>query len=176
VSEQLPSREQAEQILKQNHCPPQVLNHCLAVTDLAVEIASDLQRKGQKIDLRLVEAGGMLHDLGRTKSHSVDHGVVGGEIAQALGLPESVVKIIKRHVGAGITAEEAKWLGWPNDVYVPESLEEKVVCYADKLIDHDQRVPIEMEIKRLEEQNFPQAAERVRRLHTEIQGLLVEEK
>ena len=82
-----------------------------------------------------MEAGALLHDLGRSKTHTVDHAVVGAQIAQSIGLPESVVRIIKRHVGAGITAEEAEWLGWPKDVYEPQTLEEKVVSYADKLID-----------------------------------------
>ena len=48
---------------------------------------------------------------------------------------KSVANIIKRHVGGGITPEEAERFGWPKDVYVPETLEEKIVSYADKRID-----------------------------------------
>ena len=103
-----------------------------------MQIARKLQAKGYVIDLGLVEAGGLLHDLGRGKTHTVDHGVVGAQIAQTIGLPQAVINIIKRHVGAGITHEEAQWLGWPKDNYIPQTLEEKVVCYADKRIDHDQ--------------------------------------
>ena len=57
------------------------------------------------------------------------------KIAESEGLPEAVVKIIKRHVGGGITAQEAEKFGWPKDVYEPVTLEEKIVSYADKLID-----------------------------------------
>jgi uncharacterized protein (TIGR00295 family) len=120
----------------------------------------------------LVEVGALLHDLGRSKTHTVDHSLVGAQIAQSVGLPELVVRIIRRHVGAGITAEEAEKFGWPKDVYMPQTLEEKVVCYADKIIDKSRRTPIELEIERLQKENRFEAAERVRKLNDEITSLL----
>ncbi len=146
----LPNREQAINLLQINNCPPQVINHCVAVTDLALQIRSKLQDREYAIDLGLVEAGGLLHDLGRSKTHGVDHSLVGAQIAKTLGLPQAVINIIKRHVGAGITSEEAECLGWPKDNYIPQTIEEKVVCYADKRIDHDQKTSIEIEIERLQ--------------------------
>ncbi len=172
MSKLLPNREQAIQLLKDAGCSEQVVNHCLAVTELALEIAAKLQAKGIEIDLGLVETGGLLHDIGRSKTHAVDHSLVGAQVAQNLGLPESVVNIIKRHVGAGISPEEAAWLGWPKDNYMPSTLEEKVVTYADKRIDHDKRTPIEAEIEKLLRDNHPEAAERVSKLHAEIVSLL----
>jgi uncharacterized protein len=176
VAEALPNREQAIQILEQQNCPPQVIKHCLAVTTLALEIAAKLQTRGIQIDLVLVEVGGILHDLGRAKSHEVNHGLVGAQMAKSLGLPQPIVDIIKRHVGAGITEAEAKWLEWPQDNYVPSTLEEKVVCYADKRIDHDKVASIEDEIYKLQSKGFPEAAERVRSLHNEITHLLGEKQ
>ncbi len=131
-----------------------------------------MKRKAIKIDLKLVEAGALLHDIGRSKTHTVDHGVVGAKIAESEGLPEPVVRIIKRHVGGGITAEEAEKFGWPKDVYVPLTLEEKIVSYADKLIEQSKRVPIDLEIERLRVEHKDEAAERVRKLHEEITSLL----
>ncbi len=174
MSERLPNREQAIRILIDNHCPPQVVNHCIAVANYALQIGAKLQAKGLPIDIMLVEAGGLLHDIGRSQTHAVDHSLVGSQIAQEIGLPQSIVNVIKRHVGAGITSEEAKWLGWPNDNYVPQTLEEKIVSYADKRIDHDEVVPIENEIQKLQNRGYPQAAERVRNLHKEISELLGE--
>jgi uncharacterized protein len=89
-----------------------------------------------------------------------------------MGLPQQVINIIKRHVGAGISTEEAQSLGWPKDIYTPQILEEKIVCYADKLIDHGKRIPIEIEIEKLQKENKKQAAERVRKLNEEITTLL----
>ncbi len=172
MSSQLPNREQAVKLLKQNNCPLKVVKHCLAVTELALKIAKKLQRRGQKIDTELVETGALLHDLGRSKTHTVDHAVIGAQIAQSIGLPESVINIIKRHVGAGITDEEAQWLGWPTDVYMPQTLEEKVVAYADKLVSQSKLIPIEKEVKRLRSANKNEAAERVKALHEEMSRLL----
>ena len=171
MSKELPSREQAIELLRKYNCPPKVINHCEEVAKLALEIASKLEKKGIKVDLKLVEAGALLHDIGRSKSHAVDHGVVGAEIAELEGLPEAAVKIIRRHVGGGITAQEAEKFGWPKDIYEPLTLEEKIVSYADKLIDQSKRVPIDLEIKRLQVEHRD-AAERVRKLHEEITRLL----
>ena len=171
MNKELPSRKQAIELLQKYNCPPKIINHCEEVAKLAVEIARKLEEKGVKVDLKLVEAGALLHDLGRTKSHAVDHGVVGAEIAESENLPETLVKIIKRHVGAGITSQEATQFGWPKDVYEPVTLEEKIVSYADKLIDGSKRVPIDVEIERLQVEH-KEAAERVRKLHEEITRLL----
>ena len=167
----LPSREQAIELLRKNNCPTKTINHTIAVADLAMEIATKIEKKGIKVNLTLVEAGALLHDIGRSKTHAVDHGVAGAQIAESEGLPEQVVKIIKRHVGGGITAKEAEKFGWPNDVYEPVTLEEKIVSYADKLIDGSKRVPIDLEIERLQVEH-KDAAERVRKLHGEITSLM----
>jgi uncharacterized protein len=176
VSKRLPSREQANLLLRKYKCSPEVLRHCEAVAELATETARKLQGKGVKINVELVEAGALLHDLGRSKSHTVDHVVEGAKIAKAEGLPEDLVDVIKRHVGGGITSSEAEGFGWPKDIYAPITLEEKVVSYADKLIDNSKRVPIEVEIKRLKKAGKNEAAERVRNLYEEITTMLDEEK
>ena len=174
MSNRLPNREQSIKLLQENNCPPQVIQHCIVVSEIAVEIARRLQIKGIKIDLPLVEAGALLHDLGRSKTHNVDHSLVGSNIAKRIGLPQPIANIIKRHVGAGITDEEAKRLGWPKDIYVPQTIEEKIVTYADKRIDQGKVVPIETEINRLRRAGMVDAAERVRSLHEEITHLLGE--
>lgn len=172
MSERLPSREQAIELLRKNNCPSEVISHCVAVAQLALEIASKLEKKGLRIDIELVEAGALLHDLGRSKTHTVDHAIVGGKMAETESLPEPLVRIIKRHLGGGITTKEAERFGWPKDVYVPVNLEEKIVSYADKHIDKSKRVSIDVEINRLRVEHKDEAAERVRKLHEEITSLL----
>ena len=168
------SREQAIELLRKNNCSPQVISHCKAVADLSLEIANQLKNKGLKFDLQVVETGALLHDIGRSKTNAVDHGMIGAQIAQAEGLPAAVIGIIRTHVGGGFTIEEAVEFGWEKDVYAPVSLEEKIVSYADKLIDNSKgkRVPINVEIKRLRAAGHKEAAERVRRLHEEITASL----
>jgi uncharacterized protein len=172
VSKKLPSGEQALKLLHESQCSVKVIKHCRAVTKLALEIAEACRQKGLNVDLELVEVGALLHDVGRSKTHTVNHAVVGAEIAKSAGLPESVISIIKRHVGGGISVSEAEKLGWPKDVYVPITLEEKIVSYADKLIEGSKRVPIEITIKKLSKELKGDSAERVRKLHEEITGLV----
>ena len=173
MSKTLPSRERALQLLFENGCSVQVVNHCRAVAKLALETAESLKRKGLDVDVELVEVGALLHDIGRSRTHSVHHVIEGIAIARQAGLPDSVVAIIRRHVGGGISVDEAKALGWPNgDSYVPVTLEEKIVSYADKLIENGKRVPLNRVIEQLHRESKPEAAERVRRLHKEITVLL----
>jgi uncharacterized protein len=172
VSEKLPTREEALQFLRQSGCRGNVIRHAEKVSELAREIAEACQKNGSHVDLELVEVGGLLHDIGRGKTHSVHHAVIGAEVARSLGLPEPVVSIIKKHVGGGITAREAKKLGWPRDVYVPQTLEEKIVCYSDKLIEGSRRVPIEKTIDQLSQELPPTAIERIWKLHEEMLALV----
>ena len=172
MSETLPSREQALQLLREQGCSAKVINHCKAVAELAVETANILKDKGFQINFGLVEIGALLHDIGRSKTHTVDHAIVGAEIGKSAGLPDSVVSIIKRHVGGGITNTEAEKLGWPKDVYVPITLEEKVVSYADKLIENSKRAPIDLTVKKLSGELKWEAAERIQKLHEEIASLI----
>ncbi len=173
MSEKLPSRERAIQLLYENGCSQAVVNHCLAVAKLASETAEALRKKGCNVDLELVEIGALLHDLGRSKNHSVNHVIEGAKIAESLRLPKRVISIIKTHVGGGITSDEAKALGWPTDgVYVPLTFEEKAVSFADKLIEGSQRVSVDSTIKQLLNDGKPEAAERVRKLHDAIAALI----
>ena len=172
MSERLPTREQAIRFLRESGCQTNVIRHCEAVADLAVEMAENCKAKGLDVDLKLVEIGALLHDVGRSRTHSVHHAVKGAEIAESLHLPKSVVSIIKRHVGGGITSSEAERLGWPRDIYIPQTLEEKIVSYADKLIEGSRRVPIERTIENFSEMLPSSAVERIRRLHMEIVALI----
>lgn len=172
MSEKLPSREQALQFLRKSGCSKHVIRHCETVAELAVEIARACKERGLDVDLELVEIGALLHDIGRSKTHTVHHAVAGAEIAESLGLPEPLISIIKRHVGGGITLREAKKLGWPRDIYVPQALEEKIVSYADKLIEGLRRVPIERTIENFSKELPSSAIARIRRLHEEMLALI----
>jgi uncharacterized protein len=142
------------------------------VTELAIEIARACRERGLDVDCELVEVGALLHDIGRAKTHSVHHAVIGAEMSKSLGLPEPVISIIKRHVGGGITAREAKKLGWPKDIYAPQTIEEKIVSYADKLIEGSHRVPIERTIKNFSKELPPSAIAKIQRLHREMLALI----
>jgi len=172
VSEKLPSREQALQFLYQSGCRENVVRHAEAVAQLAFRIAKACEEKGLTVNLELVKIGALLHDIGRARTHSVHHAVVGAEIARLLALPEPVISIIKKHVGGGITTSEAKKLGWPRDIYIPQTLEEKIVSYADKLIEGSRQVSIERTVRIFSKQLPPAAVARILRLHREMTAII----
>jgi uncharacterized protein len=116
---------------------PHVINHIEMVTKKALEIGRKLKEKGFDVDLELLEVGGYLHDIGRCVTHDVDHAVESARIIKGLGFSEPVIGLVERHVGAGITAEEAERLDLPKKNYIPETLEEKILAYADKFLESE---------------------------------------
>lgn len=174
MSEQLPSKRKALKLLFEAGCSPAVVEHCKAVAAFAVKIARACEKKGLNVDIQLVEIGALLHDIGRSRTHSVNHAVVGMEIAESLGLPDKIVSIIGRHIGGGITVDEARRLGWPVKSYMPQTLEEKIIAYADKLIEGLKIVSIEQTLEKLSRElgETHPAIERVKKLHAEISAII----
>ena len=174
MNEKLPSSQTALTILSECGCSEHVIAHCMAVSALAVKFAQACKNRGHKVDVELVEVGALLHDIGRSKTHDVNHPVVGVEIAKSLNLPQSILSIIERHIGGGISADEAKELGWTVKDYLPVTLEEKLVTYADKLIEGCKVVPIQNTIDKFCRElgeNHP-AVDRIIRLHVELVPLI----
>ncbi len=130
--------------------------------------------KGYEVNIRLVEAGALLHDIGRGQTHGIEHGAIGGMMARKLGMPMELVHIIERHVGAGLTIEDARMNGLPKGCYVPETLNEKIVCYSDKLIEGDHEIRIEVTIDNFSQElgsDHP-AIKRLQALHEEITSVV----
>ncbi len=173
MNEQLPSTEKALEILIKSGCSTRVLNHCKAVAAVAKEIAEKCKKKGANVNVQLVEVGALLHDVGRSKTHEVSHSIVGADIARRFNLPENLVNIIEKHVGGGITIDEAERLGWPIKSYVPHTLEEKIVSYADKLIEGTRRVLVERTLRQLSEKLGKEhpAISRIWAIHEELASL-----
>jgi uncharacterized protein len=174
VNEKLPSAQKALNFLSDCGCSEHVIAHCKAVSALAVKFAEACKKRGHYIDVELVEVGALLHDIGRSKTHGINHSIVGVKIAESLDLPKSIVSIIGRHIGGGITAKEAKELGWPVKNYLPTTLEEKIVTYADKLIEGCRVVPIAKTLDKFAKElgeNHP-AIDRIIRLHEELVPLI----
>jgi uncharacterized protein (TIGR00295 family) len=162
----IPNPDQCLRLLQKAGCSDEVINHSKAVRDVAVRIA-----KKAHANIELVEAGALLHDIGRSKTHGILHGVEGAKIAQQFGLPESIVNIIERHLGAGIPHDEAPALGLPAKDYVPLTLEEKIVAHADNLIDNDRIHPIQKEVEKALQKGHVKHAKRLMALHQELSAL-----
>lgn len=160
---EIPNPSQCLQLLRIAGCSDEVITHCKAVRRVAVRIA-----KKAHANIQLVEAGALLHDIGRSKTQGITHGVEGAEIARRLGLPENLVNIIERHLGAGIPKEEATALGLPPKDYMPLTLEEKIVAHADNLIENNREHHVEKEIEKALQKGHIKHAKRLMELHREL--------
>ena len=166
------TRGQALHVLQEAGCSPEVIKHSLAVERKALEIAKRISENGHAVDLKLVELGAILHDVGRARTHGIEHGVRGAEILRRKGLGK-FAGFAEGHIGAGIPASEAKELGLPERDFMPRTLEEKIVAYADKLVVGATSVYFGEAKEQLKAQlgvGHP-ALERLDALHAEIQKL-----
>ena len=97
-----------------------------------------------QLDKRFLFEAAMLHDLGifRTDAPAIHchgsepyllHGKIGADIMRREGY-EAIARVCERHTGTGLTEENIREhnLPLPPGDYRPQTLEEKVVCYADK--------------------------------------------
>ena len=162
----LPTPKECIQLLRNQGCSESVIRHCIAVRDLAIQIAHRADA-----DVALVEVGALLHDIGRGNTHGITHAIKGADIARSLDLPPKVIHIIERHLGAGIPREEDTTLGLPDRDFLPISVEEKIVTHADNLIEDNKKVTIAYEVKKAESKQKYSYAKRLRILHDELSQL-----
>ncbi|WP_458405886.1 TIGR00295 family protein [Methanobrevibacter sp.] len=132
------------ELLKKEHTPDNVIEHCIAVCRKAMKIAANFDNA----DVDLIRKGALLHDIGRSKTHDITHAIEGVKIAEKYGYDQDVLNIIERHIGAGITESESVGLGLPKKSYVPQTLEEKIVAHADNLVSGSEEVDIDFVIRK----------------------------
>lgn len=162
----IPDKKECAKLLEKAGCSEDVIAHCGAVHRLAMKIA-----KLCNADLKLVSAGALLHDIGRSRTHGIRHAVEGAKIARKLGLPKAIVLIIERHIGAGLTRDEAVELGLPPKDYMPLSLEEKIVAHADNLIATREKQSVTELAEKLDKKGLNDGAKRTIALHRELSEL-----
>jgi uncharacterized protein len=148
VNKALPSEVTALRLLEEAGCSKSVIQHCKVVATFAGRIAERCVSRGIEVDINLVRIGALLHDIGRAKTHDVDHAIVGAKIAKNYGLNQSIISIIQNHLGTGITKKEAVRLGFPRKNYIPTTIEERIVAYSDKMVVGSNIVPFNVALNR----------------------------
>ncbi len=136
------SRSMALALMREIGASRSVITHSDRVEKVANSIAERMTANGVKVDADMVRLGALLHDIGRSRSHGLDHGIVGGRIIRehpALDFldresREALARICERHIGAGIPSDEAVRHGLPEGDFSPHTLEEKIVAHADNMV------------------------------------------
>ncbi|KUG19283.1 trna cytosine methylase pos56 [hydrocarbon metagenome] len=152
-------------LLKAAGCSDGVIAHSLAVRDAAMALASR-----PWVNRDLIAAGALLHDIGRAQTHGIGHAQAGADYCRSLGLQEEICRIVERHIGAGLTADECTLLGLlPRDC-CPESPEEKIVANADNLVSGERTITIQERL--LRSMHLPRRKRRqIYRLYLEMELL-----
>ena len=129
-----------------------LLVHSRQVADRCLKIAK--QHPELRLDIEFLEEVAMLHDIGifRCNAPSIEcvgtepyicHGVLGRAMLDEIGLFRHAL-VCERHTGAGLARQEIidRDLPLPHRDLLPLSIEEKIVCYADKFYSksHPERV------------------------------------
>ncbi len=176
-------RQEDIEVLRKAGMSEDDITHSIHVAEKALEIA---RRTGRNdLDQELVGRGALFHDLGKTKTHEMEHGRIGAELGCTMGLPQEICDIMEKHIRGGLTQPEARELGLPLKDYTLHRIEERIVIYADRLVDiiYDGIVPVKSGQEaenRFEEilRSYPKYGKnevtmnRYLGYHREIQGLM----
>jgi uncharacterized protein (TIGR00295 family) len=169
----IPSEKEALEIHVNCGSSQIIIQHCKTVARVSRILAEALVEKGVPVDVAAVLAGALLHDIGRTRVQTVRHGYESSRILRERGVDGRVVEIVKKHVGAGLSREEASCLGLPLGDYIPSTVEERIVCLADKMVGSTEIRPFSEEVKRFVRKGHD--VERLRSLKLGLQQLLGED-
>jgi uncharacterized protein len=135
---------EARDLLLDAGCTRSVIRHSEEVLIVATEYASRIDNA----DIDLVTAGALLHDIGRSRTHSLRHAQEGAEICRQNGVPEPVALIVERHIGAGLRADECTLLRLEPRDCTPVSLEERIVANADNLVRGSRQITLDERLVR----------------------------
>lgn len=148
--------------------------HCIKVTELALKIID--QNKHLKINKEIVTFGAMLHDIGIIQTDApeigcfgkypyIAHTYLGREMLEQEGLYD-IAPICERHIGVGLTKEDIIKADFPlpHRDMIPISLEEKLICYADKFYSKsDKHLTIPRSVEKIRKKMLKYGEDKIRK-------------
>jgi putative nucleotidyltransferase with HDIG domain len=121
---EIPTRAECEAILASHSVEPAIVRHSRLVAEVAQRIALALSRSGLALNLELVRAGALLHDLAKSQP---EHASVGAAILNSMDFPQ-VATVVGSHT----------------DLDFGDRLDESAIVYlADKLMSGEHPVTID---------------------------------
>ncbi|MBI5205539.1 MAG: HDIG domain-containing protein [Nitrospirae bacterium] len=138
-----------------------LVQHSEMVTRKAVEVAG--RAKHLNPDIEFIREAAMLHDIGIFLTNApqlgchgnkpyICHGYLGREILEKEGYPRHAI-VCETHVGAGLSIADIEKHNFPipkRDM-TPTTIEEKIICFADKFFSKDNEPLKEKPIQKIRE-------------------------
>lgn len=119
-----------------------LIRHSKSVAQRALEVAK--RHPEFNADCTFLYEAAMLHDIGIYLTNApgigcfgtepyIRHGMLGAELLRREGLPRHA-RVAERHTGTGLTRQAIleQHLPLPAADFLPETIEEQIICYADK--------------------------------------------
>ena len=127
-----------------------LIAHSHQVASLAVAVTEHVVQS-EPVDKDFVEQAAWLHDIGMLYTNTpklgchgdqpyITHGIIGAELLDKEGFPRHAL-VCERHIGVGLSIEDikAQELPLPLRDMRPQTLEEKIVAYADLFFSKTQK-------------------------------------
>jgi len=154
-----------------------IIQHGKQVTRKALDAAKKVPQLNP--DLDFIKEAAMLHDIGmlltnatelgcKGKNPYICHGYLGREILEKIGFPRHAL-VCERHVGVGITIEDINKyaLPLPKRDMLPVSIEEQIICFADKFFSKNRNsLEKEKSVEDIKQYLKPYGLEKVRRFQS----------
>lgn len=121
----IPTPAEAEALLAIEHVPPQGLAHARGVAAVAEALGRALNAAGAQLDIALVKAAALLHDVAKGRPH---HEAAGGTLLASLGF-DAAAGIVAAHRDCNLPADAAL-------------TEREIVYLADKFVFGRWLVPV----------------------------------
>ena len=153
-------------IIKKYYTPETVaykflVQHSEMVTRKAIEVAERVKHLNP--DIEFIREAAMLHDIGIFLTNApqlgchgekpyICHGYLGREILEKEGFPRHAI-VCETHVGAGLSIADIEKHNFPipkRDM-MPTTIEEKIICFADKFFSKDNEPLKEKPIQKIRE-------------------------
>ena len=134
----IPTQKECYTILNKYKVPIHIIRHSKTVSRVAIFIAKRANLMGEDIDLLLLEASCLLHDITKMQSLKTgeDHAKTGGNLVKSLGYPE-VAAIIEEHIIL------------KNPFRNGALTESEILNYSDKRVKHDKIVTLKQRFEDL---------------------------
>jgi uncharacterized protein len=161
----IPSREECLALMEEQGMLPNIRGHSLQVARVARVLAVHLPPSIPPLDLDLLEAGALLHDIAKTECLKTKkkHTDVGAAFLEARGYPE-VAEIVVQHVTL------------KNGHSRPDRVSEvELVHYADKRVLHEEIVDLPTRFLYLQER-YGRTAEDQQRIAALLENSLKQEE
>jgi uncharacterized protein len=129
----IPSEKECFELLNEFNVPENILNHSKKVAEVSLFIGKKLKLKGIKVNLSLLNASALLHDIAKhstLQSEEKRHSIAGAELLEKKGFKQ-IAELISEHGTDEILKEN------------PFScIESKILFYADKRVKSDKIVSL----------------------------------